>query len=251
MDGYILVGVMNFFTWGDTVSVTLFSAACTSRLKEKEELGCFCSVKGWSWVVQLVKDTKFLLHQTLLFFMPHRAVILWASLKSLSCLERKLAMDVILPAVSLTQSKPAQQALPSGILCFYCLGCNQMLITCFDTARFNTWIKLIHLLRWYSPCKCLHGCYFKHHITFMYAATQVLIIVSVTMSNLSSLKSVSTSNNSNFTTSTLELNKLQNGIGHGPLLSFLFTCLRLGEQNQNRPKTPQRQFFWQHSRCSQ
>lgn len=135
--------------------------------------GFFCCVKGETgWLSLWKTQSKFLLHQTVPLFTPRHAVILWASLKSLSCLERKLAMDVILPAVSLTQSKPAQQALPLGILCFYCVGWNQMLITCFNTARFNTCLKLIHLLRCYSQCKshfwtlwtCAHGCNFKHHI---------------------------------------------------------------------------------------
>lgn len=58
-------------------------------------------------------------------------------------------MDVILPAVSLNQSKPAQQSLPSGILCFYCVCWSQTLI------RFNSCLKIIHLLRCYSSCN--HG----------------------------------------------------------------------------------------------
>lgn len=59
MDGWVLAGVMNFFsTWGDSVCHSFFFLLrSTSRLKEKKVFGCFCSIKGWSWVAQLVRDT--------------------------------------------------------------------------------------------------------------------------------------------------------------------------------------------------
>lgn len=72
-------------------------------------------------------------------------------------------MDVILPAVSLNQSKPAQQSLPSGILHFYCVCWSQTLI------RFNSCLKIIHLLRCYSSCN--HGFDFVNMFSWQFFKT--------------------------------------------------------------------------------
>lgn len=72
-------------------------------------------------------------------------------------------MDVILPAVSLNQSKPAQQSHSSGILCFYCVCWSQTLI------RFNSCLKIIHLLRCYSSCN--HGFDFLNMFSWQFFKT--------------------------------------------------------------------------------
>lgn len=47
MDGYVLAGVMNFFsTWGDTVSVTLFSPAAPAGLRGKKSVWLLLFCKG-------------------------------------------------------------------------------------------------------------------------------------------------------------------------------------------------------------
>lgn len=171
MDGWVQAGVMNFFsTWDDTVSVSHFfppslpAAPAGWRRRTCFWLLLFCEgvrLGGSSlWKTQ----AKFLWrHQIALLFTPHHAVIFWTSLTRLSCLERKLAMDVILPAVSLNQSKPAQQSLPSGILGFYCVCWSQTLI------RFNSCLKIIHLLRCYSSCN--HGFDFVNMFSWQFLKT--------------------------------------------------------------------------------